>query len=184
MRECWNGRQARLRCVWLRRVGSSPISRIKKLGYPLGVSQLFDTVGTRTIKCKCPVDICSAAAGRRRHHSVTSPISRMEKGLPLWGGPFSMREMGLERAAAAQAAVKTVRWTVFSPWESPFQFETHPVGVWSKLEPFRYQKTLVHRTFSKKSHKNTRTKILVTPCGVADIFMREPDSKGRQRKLP
>ena len=30
MRECWNGRQARLRCVWFRRVGSSPISRTKK----------------------------------------------------------------------------------------------------------------------------------------------------------
>ena len=29
LRECWNGRQARLRCVWLRRVGSSPISRTK-----------------------------------------------------------------------------------------------------------------------------------------------------------
>ena len=27
LRECWNGRQARLRCVWLCRVGSSPISR-------------------------------------------------------------------------------------------------------------------------------------------------------------
>ena len=27
LRECWNGRQARLRCVWFRRVGSSPISR-------------------------------------------------------------------------------------------------------------------------------------------------------------
>ena len=30
LRECWNGRQARLRCVWLCRVGSSPISRTKK----------------------------------------------------------------------------------------------------------------------------------------------------------
>ena len=30
LRECWNGRQARLRCVWLRRVGSSPISRTIK----------------------------------------------------------------------------------------------------------------------------------------------------------
>ena len=27
LRECWNGRQARLRCVWLRRGGSSPLSR-------------------------------------------------------------------------------------------------------------------------------------------------------------
>ena len=30
LRECWNGRQARLRCVWFRRVGSSPISRTNK----------------------------------------------------------------------------------------------------------------------------------------------------------
>ncbi len=29
LQECWNGRQARLRCVWLRRVGSSPISCTK-----------------------------------------------------------------------------------------------------------------------------------------------------------
>ena len=29
LRECWNGRQARLRCVWLRRGGSSPLSRTK-----------------------------------------------------------------------------------------------------------------------------------------------------------
>ena len=33
LRECWNGRQARLRCVWLRRVGSSPISRTNT-GHP------------------------------------------------------------------------------------------------------------------------------------------------------
>ena len=30
LRECWNGRQARLRCVWLRRGGSSPLSRTRK----------------------------------------------------------------------------------------------------------------------------------------------------------
>ena len=30
MRECWNGRQARLRCVCPRRMGSSPISRTRK----------------------------------------------------------------------------------------------------------------------------------------------------------
>ena len=36
LRECWNGRQARLRCVWLRRVGSSPISRTRKDRIPDG----------------------------------------------------------------------------------------------------------------------------------------------------
>ena len=35
-RECWNGRQARLRCVWLCRVGSSPISRTKFRLPPMG----------------------------------------------------------------------------------------------------------------------------------------------------
>ena len=35
LRECWNGRQARLRCVWLRRVGSSPISRTRKTRFAL-----------------------------------------------------------------------------------------------------------------------------------------------------
>ena len=47
LRECWNGRQARLRCVWLRRVGSSPISRTKKpdtpLGYPVFLRLRWDS---------------------------------------------------------------------------------------------------------------------------------------------
>ena len=40
-RECWNGRQARLRCVWLCRVGSSPISRTKYLQIPFGIWRYF-----------------------------------------------------------------------------------------------------------------------------------------------
>ena len=41
LRECWNGRQARLRCVWFRRVGSSPISRTIKTPTPGGVGVLI-----------------------------------------------------------------------------------------------------------------------------------------------
>ena len=41
LRECWNGRQARLRCVWLCRVGSSPISRTNKK-----VPFVYQTKGT------------------------------------------------------------------------------------------------------------------------------------------
>ena len=41
LRECWNGRQARLRCVWFRRVGSSPISRTKISAAPCGVADIF-----------------------------------------------------------------------------------------------------------------------------------------------
>ena len=43
----------------------------------------------------------------------------------LWGSFFA-RERGLERAAAALAAVKTVLWTVFSPWESPSDLRRIP----------------------------------------------------------
>ena len=53
LRECWNGRQARLRCVWLRRVGSSPISRTKNripfAGYPVFCSTC-SKVGLKRIK--------------------------------------------------------------------------------------------------------------------------------------
>ena len=48
----------------------------------------------------------------------------------LWGSFFA-REMGPERAAAALAAVKTVRWTVFSPWESLSDLRRIPEGCGS-----------------------------------------------------
>ena len=70
LRECWNGRQARLRCVWFRRVGSSPISRTKK--EVVLTDGLFFGMwgGTRIIKCKSPVDSCSMRAGPHRHLTV------------------------------------------------------------------------------------------------------------------
>ena len=49
LRECWNGRQARLRCVWLRRVGSSPISRTRKDRIPVGYP-VFSGMGGGTRK--------------------------------------------------------------------------------------------------------------------------------------
>ncbi len=45
LRECWNGRQARLRCVWFRRVGSSPISRTKKRLSPMGTGVFWRKAG-------------------------------------------------------------------------------------------------------------------------------------------
>ena len=44
---------------------------------------------------------------------------------------------GTRKGGGRKAAVKTVRWTVFSPWESPFRFQTHPIGMWIKSEYFR-----------------------------------------------
>ena len=63
LRECWNGRQARLRCVWFHRVGSSPISRTKK-ETPLGVSFLVH-VGLEKSKC---------GAGERRQRGFAELI--------------------------------------------------------------------------------------------------------------
>ena len=44
---------------------------------------------------------------------------------------------GTRKGGGSKAAVKTVRWTVFSPWESPFRFQTHPIGMWIKSEYFK-----------------------------------------------
>ena len=51
-------------------------SAVPKTGYPIRDDPFLISGGTRTIKCKCPADICSAAARRRRHHSATSPFRR------------------------------------------------------------------------------------------------------------
>ena len=90
LRECWNGRQARLRCVWLRRGGSSPLSRTKKLGCPLGHPS-FLIVGSTNNEMEMSGVICSAEARRRRHHSVTSPLSRIPGVSPV--GEFRYRKV-------------------------------------------------------------------------------------------
>ena len=59
LRECWNGRQARLRCVWLRRVGSSPISRTRKSPEPL--ARGFFWCEGRTRMAQATFSCCFAA---------------------------------------------------------------------------------------------------------------------------
>ena len=75
---------------------------------------------------KCPVDTFLA----RGRVPCASERTRMGVG----GSAESGRSwvMGLERPAAAFAAVKTVRWTVFRPWESPA-----PQGASSSKPPQR-----------------------------------------------
>lgn len=75
MRECWNGRQARLRCVWLCRGGSSPLSRTKKRDTLQGVSFFGKSWDSNPSQCRRPVGICRAAARRRPPHSaIESPL--------------------------------------------------------------------------------------------------------------
>ena len=78
---CWNGRRGGLKILWWRhRVGSSPTTGTKIRVIPYGMTRIFYAcAGTRTIKCKCPVDICSIPAGRNRHHNVTSPTTGAAK---------------------------------------------------------------------------------------------------------
>ena len=59
LRECWNGRQARLRCVWLRRVGSSPISRTRKSPEPM--ARGFFWCEGRTRMAQATFSCCFAA---------------------------------------------------------------------------------------------------------------------------
>ena len=70
--------------------GSSPFWRTKNGSSHSGWPVFDVSGGTRTISCRCPVDICSAAAGRRRLLSVTSPFWRTGNESPYRDGPFLM----------------------------------------------------------------------------------------------
>ena len=61
--------------------------------------------------------------------------------------------MGLERPAAALAAVKTVQWTVFRPWESPLRFRTHPYGCGRKCRIRQAQVMGLERPAKKRLPK-------------------------------
>ena len=66
LRECWNGRQARLRCVWLRRVGSSPISRTI-------IEPTVDTI----ISCRFVIFMRKTAVISRLFHLQMHPLSNI-----------------------------------------------------------------------------------------------------------
>ena len=85
--------------------GSSPFWRTKNGSSHSGWPVFDVSGGTRTIKYRCPVDICSAAAGRRRLLSVTSPFWRTGNESPYRDGPFLMCQAGLEPSNT------DVRWT-------------------------------------------------------------------------
>ena len=116
----------------LKIVGSSPITHPIKEKHPLWVLFFYGVDGTRRERPaigrakKCPVDTFLA----RGRVPCASERTRMGVG----GSAESGRSwvMGLERPAAAFAAVKTVRWTVFRPWESPA-----PQGASSSKPPQR-----------------------------------------------
>ena len=91
LRECWNGRQARLRCVWFRRVGSSPISRTKKEEDTFRCPPLFNMDwGLEQFKYNSPVDYCGDGSTEpniylRNAQMQTCPISRTKKKRMLKG---------------------------------------------------------------------------------------------------
>ena len=65
-----------------------------------------------------------------------------------------------------KAEKKTVRWTVFPPWKSPFNFQTHPAGMWMKVEYVWCLKSIGTSALFQKFYKNTRTKKKRTPKGT------------------
>ena len=118
MRECWNGRQARLRCVCLWRVGSSPISRTKQYRYPFGYLYCFMWTGrepkVRSVSAQeHKLSACNWLArtmvGAKRQ-PVPSPAPNNAGS--LWGICIIFVWAGQERLAGAQRGYATVRWTV------------------------------------------------------------------------
>ena len=50
---------------------------------------------------------------------------RLVSGVSLWG--YTVFDAP---GRTRKGVKKTCQWHVFSPWESPFPFQTRPVGVW------------------------------------------------------
>ena len=56
--------------------GFESLLAYQKQDIPFGMSCFCLCEGTRTIKCKSPVDFCQTPAGRRLLHNVPSPFWR------------------------------------------------------------------------------------------------------------
>ena len=111
--------------------GSSPFWRTKNgVSHPGYTVFVFQIKGTRKFKCNSPVDCCLPPARRRQHLSVTSPF---------WRTLYNT-QTGLE-----------------SPWESPFLFQTRPVGVWMEWKHLVSGVSLWGCTVFVFSIKGTRT---------------------------
>ena len=80
---------------------------------------------------------------RRMLLSVTSPF---------WRAATPKRKGGTRKGVK-----KTCQWHVFSPWESPFLFQTHPVGVWMEWKHLVSGVSLWGYTVFVFSIKGTRT---------------------------
>ena len=110
--------------------GFESLLAYQKQDVPCGMSCFCLREGTRTIKCGSPVDCRQIPAGRNLLHNVPSPFWRTPP-----DGLFFGTSVGTRKGGGSAAAVKRVRWTLFSPWESPFPFRRIPLGMWMKGKP-------------------------------------------------
>ena len=71
--------------------------------------------------------------GKGKNANESLPVYQKKKG--GFGLPFSFGPEGTRKAGPTAGRVKTVRWTVFRPWESPSDCKTRPGGVWIEIGP-------------------------------------------------
>ena len=108
--------------------GFESLLAYQKWETPFGVSHFCFIKGTRTISCRCPVDVCPAAAGRRRLLSVTSPFWRSGTDAPLGspsGGAGCPERGSPERA---NVAVFCCHYLTAVPSQSACSADSSPKG--------------------------------------------------------
>ncbi len=193
-RECWNGRQARLRCVWFRRVGSSPISRTKYLQIPDGIWRYlyfrerwnskgglenspvgcFPAVGESSGFETHPLRMWIKSGYSRysstsvtAHFLISTRSSHQISPNPRWDLEIFLflREMGTRKADQ-----KTVRWTVFPPWESPPDLRRIRYGCGSNSD--NAQNSTTHNL----DFANLICYILLLENNLQDVFKYEKNS--------
>ena len=118
----------------------------KRTGLPIGRPVLFWwTIRYRT-RTHLNATVRWTVAIRRFRRMLLSVTS------PFWRTAAPKRKGGTRKGVK-----KTCQWHVFSPWESPFPFQTRPVGVWMEWKRLISGVSLWGYTVFVFSIKGTRT---------------------------
>ena len=108
---------------------------------------------------------------------LESHLSHQNSGYPLRGDRnFLCGDRTRKGGTSPQTGVKSVRWTLFSPWESPSKSRCIRYGCGWILNMSDTEKCWCGRIFLK-SYKNTRTKKERVPLVPSLFFARDGTRK-------
>ena len=100
-----------------------------------------------------------------------SHLSHQNSGYPIRGDRNFLCGDGTRKGGTSpRTGAKSVRWTLFSPWESPSKSRCIRYGCRLILNLSENEKVLVRRTFPKSPIRTLAPNISKSHSGFGDIF--------------